>query len=154
MKIVNIQEENLHIFSTTRGILRKDVTYDNVKSQKKKKTRLHPLSEKYFFGKTTAFLGLKRIKILNFVLSYFKKMILQITYIVLVFDLLNPRYSNHQYLKEKEKHQELFLKFPSYSNVCNFFIYLVFYMLYHESIFSIYIKFDNPSVKYSLSNLN
>ena len=53
MKIVNIDGENLYLLSDLRNfndIFRKDVTYDNIKI--KKKTRPHPLSERYIFGKT------------------------------------------------------------------------------------------------------
>ena len=68
-KIVNIEEENLRVFWTCRGISmkfsRKMWLNDNIKSHEK--PGLHPFSEKHMFGKTTgegrgqfdpAFLGL------------------------------------------------------------------------------------------------
>ena len=46
-KIVNTEQENLHIFQ----IFSKDVADDNIKGHKKQ--RLYPFSEKHIFGKTT-----------------------------------------------------------------------------------------------------
>ena len=54
MKLVNIDEENLHLLNDLRNFnefFRKNVIYDNIKSHKK--TGLHPLSRKYSYGKTT-----------------------------------------------------------------------------------------------------
>ena len=49
---VNIKRENLHIFQTTWGTLMKfsGKTWLNIKSYEK--TKLHPLSRKYEFGKS------------------------------------------------------------------------------------------------------
>ena len=55
MKLVNIDEENLHLLNDLRNFnefFRTNVIYDNIKSHKKK-TGLHPLSRKYSYGKTT-----------------------------------------------------------------------------------------------------
>ena len=44
-----ISSKNLRNFN---DIFRKDVTYDNIKKIKTKKTGPHPFSKKYNFGKT------------------------------------------------------------------------------------------------------
>ena len=55
MKIVNIEEENIHIFWTTWGnqikFFRKDVPNDNI--ERHKKTESHPVSEKCIFWSPT-----------------------------------------------------------------------------------------------------
>ena len=52
MKMNNIDGENLlNDWRNFNEIFRKDVTYDDIKSHKK--PRLHPLSRRYIFGKTT-----------------------------------------------------------------------------------------------------
>ena len=55
MKIANIEQRNssylLNDLRNFNQILRKDVTYDNIKSQKK--TRFHPLFRRYIFRKIT-----------------------------------------------------------------------------------------------------
>ena len=52
MKIVNIDGENLlNDQRNFNEILRKDATYDNVRSHKK--AELHPVTRRYIFRKTT-----------------------------------------------------------------------------------------------------
>ena len=55
MKIVNIDGgKSSYLLKDLRNfnkMFRKDVTYDNIKSHKKKE--LHPLSRRYIYGKTT-----------------------------------------------------------------------------------------------------
>ena len=53
MKLANIDREILHLLNDLRNlneILRKDVTYDNIKSYKN--PGIHPLFRRYSFGKT------------------------------------------------------------------------------------------------------
>ena len=72
MKLANIDREILHLLNDLRNlneILRKDVTYDNIKSYKN--PGIHPLFRRYSFGKpqgggvklTPAVLGLAKSKL-------------------------------------------------------------------------------------------
>ena len=66
MKIINADEENLEELNKLRNfneIFRKDVTYDDIKSNKK--SGLNLLSRRHVFGKTTGGVKLTALSLLR-----------------------------------------------------------------------------------------